>query len=394
VNVVSQLGDNNNVNILMCNYVQQYIYNAKYKHYKCYKCGLRGHIASLCDNLCKKCNICHKKGICFIELIEAIKFLQEDPIKRANKKNIKRYKKDEIKNILTDMITYRNNIEKNIEEEENKRAEKMIDLDAVNLEASNKAYEMNNNLGSTLLTFIGKSKPEQYVTDKAKIYREEYMKQFETNKNLLKSCRPANIAAQLELRSQLLEEQNKINKIMNKLRGDIKYITKELNAKIDEYKNEILRMAEKEKYQYEMAKKNGKLAVYNYKMLKTKAELAATDCKKYAAEKQKQITQLFNLQYSQANNNATRDKYITIGYSLLTKARNRGIQSAIEEAKGYYTGVNRYKNSGLIRDANKDNIEFIVSRVSYYKQISGGKWEQHVDKIRKEISQKWHQRYD
>jgi len=169
---------------------------------------------------------------------------------------------------------------------------------------------------------------------------------------------------------------------MHKLRGDIKFIIKELNAKIDEFKNGILRLAEKEKNQYELAKKKGKLAVYNYKMLKAQTALAETDCKQYAAEKQKEITYLFNQKYKQECNNAERDKYITIGYALLTRARRDGMEAAITEATFRIKDI---KSSGLIRDANKENINFIASRVSYYKQVTGGKWESKVDAIRKEI---------
>lgn len=264
-------------------------------------------------------------------------------------------------------------------------------MDAVNMEASGKAYDDSQTLASSFLNFIGKDKMTQYTENKNKYYKEAYEKQYNINKELLKSCRPAYVIGQLQLRSELIEEKNKINKIMNKLRGDLKFVTKALNEKIDFYKESILKMAEKEKNQYELAKKKGKLAVYNYKMLKAQTALAETDCKEFAAQKQREITQLFNDKYRQQCNNAERDKYITIGYALLTNARRNGIQSAIIAAEFRIKDI---KSSGLIRDANKENINFIVSRVSYYKQVTGGKWESKVDIIRKEIYNKWHQRYD
>jgi hypothetical protein len=47
-------------------------YRNKYKHYRCFSCGLYGHIAADCKNVCKECSGKHLQSHCIVKLVKII----------------------------------------------------------------------------------------------------------------------------------------------------------------------------------------------------------------------------------------------------------------------------------------------------------------------------------
>lgn len=74
----------------------------KYKTYKCYKCNKRGHVAAVCDTVCKKCGVPHKERFCIGEITQFImemNYLQCSVLKEFRKSSATMSSVEVVKNM-------------------------------------------------------------------------------------------------------------------------------------------------------------------------------------------------------------------------------------------------------------------------------------------------------
>jgi hypothetical protein len=69
----------------------------QYKNKKCYSCGMYGHLACQCHNICAKCHNYHTPGICGVEISNKINLIEKNIKRFLQAYDIKTYESEQMR---------------------------------------------------------------------------------------------------------------------------------------------------------------------------------------------------------------------------------------------------------------------------------------------------------